>query len=87
MKLPMKATSGCLIVGRKEKEYDKNKFSYSLAIVCDGEVANVSCDKGVYVEAESLQGKLATIFGEFDTTYKNFKVLMLREDSKAVKGA
>ena len=77
MKLPVKTCIPCLLVGRKAKEYESNGkkgVSYSLAIVCDGEVANIPCSRMTYDKAGELGQYTETfLYGEYDTNYKSFK--------------
>lgn len=80
MKIALRTTASCKLVGSKEKEYEKNKFSYSLAIVSDGEVANIPCNKTAYEESLALMDRKVILCGDFDATYKNFKALCIMED-------
>lgn len=86
MKLPVQTSVNCVLVGRKEKEYESNGkkgVSYSLAIVSEGEVANLPCDRMAYDKAgEFGQYSETCLFGEFDTNYKNFKVFHIEKVSQ-----
>lgn len=77
MKLPVRTTIPCLVVGKKAKEYEMNGnkgSSYSLAVICDGEAVNLPCSQQVYDKVGELgQYAQVTLFGDFDTNYKNFK--------------
>lgn len=86
MKLPVQTSMSSILVGRKEKPYESNGnkgVSYSLAILCDGEVANLPCTMEAYNKAgEFGQYAEAILYGEFDTNYKNFKVSMVGKIDK-----
>lgn len=89
MKLPVVTNVPCLLVGRKSKEYEANGrkgISYSLALVCDGEVANIPCTQIAYDKVGEF-GEYVNVLlsGEFDTNYKNFKVLSVSRAEAAKK--
>lgn len=79
MKLPVQTSTPCLLVGKKAKEYENNGnkgTSYSIAVICEGEATNLPCNRDVYDKcAEFGQYAQVYLFGEFDTNYKNFKVV------------
>lgn len=79
MKLPVQTSAPCLLVGKKAKEYEMNGnkgSSYSIAVICEGEATNLPCNQQVYDKAgEFGQYAQVYLFGEFDTNYKNFKVV------------
>lgn len=89
MKLPVTTSMPCVLVGRKEKEYEANGkkgVSYSLALVCDGEVANLPCNQIAYDKAgEFGEYSKVLLSGEFDTNYKNFKVVLVSGAETAKK--
>ncbi len=89
MKLPVVTGVPCVLVGRKEKEYEANGnkgVSYSLAVVCDGEVANLSCNQIAYDKAGELeQYAKVLLFGDFDTNYNKFKVVLVADAETAEK--
>ena len=79
MKLPVQTSEPCLLVGKKAKEYESNGnkgMSYSIAVICEGEAANLPCNLTVYEKCTEFgQYAQVLLFGEFDTNYKNFKVV------------
>lgn len=81
MKLAMKSSATCVVVTRNAKEYNSNGnkgVSYTLGVVCEGQVAELPCTQMAYDKVGELgQYSEIVLFGEFDTNYKNFKVMMV----------
>lgn len=86
MKLPVQTSVGCVLVTRNEKAYESNGkkgVSYTLGVVCEGQVAELPCNQLAYDKAGELgQYVQAFLFGEFDTNYKNFKVIHIEKASQ-----
>ena len=86
MKLGLFSVAPCVVVTRNAKEYNSNGnkgVSYSLGVVSEGQVADLPCTQMAYDKAGELgQYSEVVLHGEFDTNYKNFKVVMLESPSK-----
>lgn len=86
MKLPVQTSTPCLLVGKKAREYEMNGqkgSSYSIAVICEGEATNLPCNQQVYDKCGEMgQYAQAYLFGEFDTNYKNFKVVHIEKASQ-----
>ena len=86
MKLAIKSEKSCVVVTRNSKEYNSNGkkgVSYSLGIVSEGQVADVPCTDIAYNQVGEIgQYSEIILYGEFDTNYKNFKVLMVESVAK-----
>ena len=79
MKLGLIASMPCVVVTRNAKEYNSNGNKgviYTLGIVSEGQVAELSCTQLAYDKAGELgQYSEVTLFGDYDTNYKNFKII------------
>ena len=81
MKLAMKSSMPCVVVARNAKEYNSNGnkgVSYTLGVVSEGQVADLPCSQIAYDKVGELgQYSEIVLYGEFDTNYKNFKVVLV----------
>lgn len=86
MKLAMKSSMPCIVVTRNAKEYNSNGnkgVSYTLGVVSEGQVADLPCSQIAYDKVGELgQYSEIILHGEFDTNYKNFKVVMVEPVAK-----
>lgn len=78
MKLALKTSMNCVLLTRKEKEYEHNGTkgkSYMLGVECDDQIAELPCTQMAYDKAgEAGKYSQVVLYGDFDTAYKNFKV-------------
>lgn len=81
MKLPLRTTLGCVLVGIKETPYEYNGqkgVRHELSLECDEAVGTVVCDKPTYERALAIgKYKAVELYGDFDTAYKTFKVFSI----------
>lgn len=78
MKVFMKTTLNCVLVGMKETPYEFNGTKgvrRELSLECDEAVGAVVCDEPTFERAKAI-GKYKTVqlCGEYDTQYKRFMV-------------
>ena len=86
MKLGLSTFMPCVVVTRNSKEYNSNGnkgVTYTLGIVSEGQVAEIPCSQMAYDKVGELgQYSEVVLFGDYDTNYKNFKVLMVEAVNK-----
>lgn len=67
------------------KEYDNGK-SYSISIMCDGDVGQVKCDESIYqraVDGEFSFGASCVFHAVYNSDYRSVKIAKMRLDDKA----